>query len=195
MTHGYAVVTLAGVVTMVAALGFLHLVRTGLSPLRDPVSGYALTRYRAAYAVAAGAAAVAGLTSALLLAGISGTGAAVGSLLVFAAARALIPLFPMDAPGAVRSGRGRVHSLLATVAFATATASAFLAWYPLAAAGEQRLASVSLASAVVMAVGSVTVIAGAAHPAPRRIFGLAERLIYLGFIAWFAAVAVLLGLR
>lgn len=195
MTHGYAVVTLAGVVTMVAALGFLHLVRTGLSPLRDPVSGYALTRYRAAYAVAAGAASVAGLTSALLLAGVSGTGAAVGALLVFAAARALIPLFPMGPPAAGRSGRGRVHSLLATAAFATATASAFLVWYPLAAAGEQRLASVSLASGVVMAVGSVTVIAGTAHPAPRRIFGLAERLIYLGFIAWFAAVAVLLGLR
>ncbi len=195
MIHGYAIVTLAGVVAMVAALGFLHLVRTGLSPLRDPVSGYALTRYRAAYAVAAGAAAVAGLTSALLLAGISGTGAAVGALLVFAAARALIPLFPMDAPGAVRSGRGRVHSLLATVAFATVMASAFLAWYPLAAAGEQRLASVSLTAGVVMAVGSVIVIAGAAHPAPRRIFGLAERLIYLGFIGWFAAVAVLLGLR
>lgn len=194
MTSAYAIVTLAGVVTMVVALGFLHLVRTGLSALRDPVSGYALTRYRAAYAVAAGAAAVAGLAAALLLAGVPGTGAAVGSLLAFAAARALIPLFPMDAPGAGRSGRGRVHSILATIAFATVTASAFLAWHPLAAAGEHPLASVSLTAGLVMAVGSVIVIVGAAHPGPRRIFGLAERLIYLGFIAWFAAVAVLLGL-
>lgn len=192
---GYAIVTLAGVVAMVGALGFLHLVRTGLSAVRDPVSGYALTRYRAAYAVAAGAAAVAGLTAAPLLAGVAGTGAAVASLLVFAAARALIPLFPMDAPGTVRSGRGRIHSILATVAFATVTASAFLAWHPLAAAGERPLASASLTAGVVMAVGSATVIAGALRPGPRRVFGLAERLIYLGFIAWFAVIAVLLGLH
>ena len=57
MTRVGMIVALAGVATMVAALGFLHLARTGLSALRDPVSGYALTRYRSAYTVAAGAAA------------------------------------------------------------------------------------------------------------------------------------------
>ncbi|MFT4226723.1 DUF998 domain-containing protein [Micropruina sp.] len=188
------IVALAGVATMVAALGFLHLARTGLSALRDPVSGYALTRYRSAYTVAAGAAAVTGVAVALLISQIPGTAAAVGSLFAFAVARALIPLFPMDAPDTVRSVRGRNHSILATVAFATVTASAFLAWYPLAAAGEHLLASVSLTAGALMAVGSVIVITGAAHPGPRRLFGLAERLIYLGCIGWFAAVALVLGL-
>lgn len=193
MTRVGMIVALAGVATMVAALGLLHLARTGLSALRDPVSGYALTRYRSAYTVAAGAAAVTGVAVALLISQIPGTGAAVGSLSAFAAARALIPLFPMDAPGTARSVRGRTHSILATVAFATVTASAFLAWYPLAAAGEQLLWSVSLTAGALMAIGSVIVITGAAHPGPRRLFGLAERLIYLGFIGWFAAVAVVLG--
>lgn len=196
MTRVGMIVALAGVATMVAALGFLHLARTGLSALRDPVSGYALTRYRSAYTVAAGAAAVTGVAVALLISQIPGTGAAVGSLSAFAVARALIPLFPMfpmDAPGTARSVRGRAHSILATVAFATVTASAFLAWYPLAAAGEHLLSSVSLTAGALMAIGSVIVITGAAHPGPRRLFGLAERLIYLGFIGWFAAVAVVLG--
>ncbi len=193
MTRVGMIVALAGVATMVAALGFLHLARTGLSALRDPVSGYALTRYRSAYTVAAGAAAVTGVAVALLISQIPGTGAAVGSLSAFAVARALIPLFPMDAPGTARSVRGRTHSILATVAFATVTASAFLAWYPLAAAGEHLLSSVSLTAGALMAIGSVIVITGAAHPGPRRLFGLAERLIYLGFIGWFAAVAVVLG--
>ncbi len=194
MTLGYAIVALAGVVTLVAALGFLHVAPTGLSAVRDPVSGYALTRYRPAYALAAGAAAVAGLAVALLVSGVPGTSASVGLLFTFAAARALIPVFPMDAPGSERSTSGRVHSVLATLAFATVTASAFLASWPLAVAGEHLLSAVSSTAGVVMAVGCAVVIAGHSHPGPRRWFGLAERLIYLGFIGWFASVAISLGL-
>lgn len=193
MTRAYAIAALAGVVTVVAALGFLHLARTGLSAVRDPVSGYALTRYRSIYALAAGAAAVAGLSVALLASQVPGTAASVGLLIAFAAARALIPLFPMDAPGVARSATGLVHSALATLAFATVTGAAFLAVQPLAAVAERPLSAISSVAAVVMAIGSAGVIAGAARAGPRRLVGLAERLIYLSFIGWFAAVAVLLG--
>ncbi len=187
-----ATIALAGVAVLVAALVFLHAARTGLSPVRDPVSGYALTRHRAAYAVAAGAAAVSGLAVALLCSQVPGTGPSVGLLVTFAVARALIPFFPMDAPDAGRSPSGRVHSVLAILAFATVTAAAFWAAGPLSAS-HPTLSAVSGLAGIVMAVGSAGVIAGFAHPAARSVFGLAERVIYLGFLGWFAAVAFLIG--
>ena len=46
------VVALSALATAVGALVWLHLVPTGLSPLRDPVSQYGISIYRAGYRVA-----------------------------------------------------------------------------------------------------------------------------------------------
>lgn len=192
MTTVAAIVALAATIVLLAALVLLHVAPTGLSPVTDPVSAYALTRFRAGYAVAAVAAAIAGVAVGLLLAGIPHARTATVLLWIFALARLLIPLFPMDAPGSERSRPGRLHGLLAIAAFATVTAAAFFAAGPLADASHGALANVSTIAGIVMAVGSVVTIAGSAGGALHRVFGIAERLIYLGFIAWFLIVSVAL---
>lgn len=185
-----ALVTMLASLVVLLALAAAHLMRTDLSPVSDPVSAYALTRARVAYAIAAVAAAVAGGASAMLLSTRSGVGAAVVLLWIFAVARLVIPLIPMDRPGRPATTRGRLHNLLAIVAFASVTAAAFTAIAPLAAAGDTGLALGTRIAAIAMALGSVAVIAASAVPLLRRVFGLAERLIYLGFIAWFLGLAL-----
>lgn len=184
-----ALIGTASCLVLIVALVVAHLMRTGLSPIMDPVSAYALSSARAWYAIAAVAAAVSGGVSAILLAGVAGTQAAVVLLWIFAVARLVIPLFPMDRPGTDRTPMGRLHNLLAIVAFATVTVAAFLAAGPLGNSGHTGAAVGSTCAAIVMAIGSIAVIASSVAPRLRRIFGLAERLIYLGFIAWFLVLA------
>lgn len=185
-----AVTGTAACLVLLVALLVAHALPTGLSPLSDPVSAYALTRARPAYAVAAFCAAVAGGASAVLLGTRPGTCVSVGLLWIFAAARLVIPLVPMDRPGTPRTVRGRLHNLLAVVAFATVTAAAITATGPLSATGATALLVGTQIAAATMAIGSIAVIAGSAVPLLRRAFGLAERLIYLGFIAWFLGLAL-----
>ncbi|GAB3395647.1 hypothetical protein GCM10027568_28050 [Humibacter soli] len=185
-----ALIGAAGCLVLIAALLVMHFMPTGLSPILDPVSAYALSNARAWYAVAGIAAAVSGGASAILLADVPATRASVVLLWIFAAARLVIPLFPMDRPGTDRTQKGRLHNLLAIVAFATVTVAAFLAAGPLANSGRTGIAVGSTCAAIVMAIGSILVIASSVAPPLRRIFGLAERLIYLGFIAWFLTLAL-----
>jgi len=185
-----ALVALAATAVLLVALVVLHLLPTGLSPAHNPVSQYALTPFKIGYVIAALAAAVAGAASALALAPVGRAGVTVVLLWIFAVARALIPLFPMDPPGGAPSPRGRAHRLLAIAAFATVTAAAFTAISPLMAGGFRWLGGISMAAGIVMAIGAIGVLVGASSPQLRRVFGLTERLIYLGFIAWFAALAI-----
>jgi hypothetical protein len=185
-----ALVGLVACVVLIAALVVLHLAGTGLSPVADPVSAYALTRARAGYTVAAVAAAATGGCCAALLGREEGTGTAVVLLWVFAGARLLIPFFPMDRSGEARTPSGRIHNLLAIAAFATVTAAAFFAAGPLATADRGASAAGTLVAAIIMGVGSVVVIAAARVPGLRRVFGAAERLIYLGFIVWFLVLTI-----
>lgn len=178
-----AVLLVAGAIVVLASLAVLHVVPTGLRPWIDPVSQYGITRFRAGYLVAALGAAVAGVGGVLALAPL-GAAAAVVLLVVFAVARAIIPFVPMDAPEAPRTRRGRAHNLLAIAAFASVTAAGFLAGGALHDAGYPNLANLSTGCAIVMAIGSAGVILGFFTPL-RRVFGASERLIYLGFIAWF----------
>lgn len=186
-----AVLMLAGGVVTLASLVVVHLLPSGLRPLRDPVSQYGITRFRGWYWSAAGGAALAGVGGALLFATIPGALSIVTTALlaVFALARALIGLFPMDAPGAPRTGTGRAHNLLATGAFAPVTAAAFTGSGPLHDAGEPTLAMVSTVCGIVMAIGAVGLLV-TARSTRLPLFGLAERLIYAGFIAWFLVLGV-----
>ncbi len=190
MNTTVALVGAVSCLVLIVALVAIHLMPTALSPIADPVSAYALTRARAGYALAAVAAAVTGGACALLMTSFPGTRAAVLLLWIFSGARLIIPLFPMDPAGAARTGRGRMHNLLAITAFATVTAAAFVAAGPLAAAGRTGLAAGTTVAAIVMAIGSVGVIAASASPSVRRVFGLVERLIYLGFVGWFALLTI-----
>jgi len=190
MTAAIAIVLLLATVVQLGALVALHVLPTGLSPIADPVSQYALTRYSAGYTVSAVSAAVAGVAAALILGGLSGGAVAAALLWVFAAARAVIPAVPMDEPGATPTRKGRLHNLLATVAFAAVTAASFVALGAMGLAGGSGASNATLATGIVMAIGAVGIVLCRVAVSLRRVFGVAERLIYLGFIVWFVAIGI-----
>ncbi|GAA1918486.1 hypothetical protein GCM10009775_08830 [Microbacterium aoyamense] len=187
-----SVLLLLGAGLTLVSLVVVHVLPTKLSPLRDPVSQYGITPFRGWYWSAAGGAAIAGVGGALLFSTIPGAIAIVTTVLlgVFAVARALIGVFPMDAPDAAKSRTGRTHNLLAFAAFASVTAAAFTGAGAIHDAGAPTLSTWSTIFGVIMALGTVGMILAAAIPALHGVFGLAERLIYAGFIAWFLTLGL-----
>lgn len=187
-----SVLLLVGAVGALVSLVVVHVLPTGLNPVRDPVSQYGITRYRGWYRAAALSAALAGVGGIISFAQVPGVAALITLILlvVFAAARALIGFFPMDAPGDTRSGTGRLHNLLATLAFAPVTAAAFVGAGALHDAGAGELSTWSTVCGVIMAVGAVSLLLTTRISGLRNLFGLAERLIYVGFIAWFILLGV-----
>lgn len=179
---------------MLSSLGWLHVQQTGLSPVRNAVSEYGITPFRAGYRIATIAFGLAGLGLAIGIArSISGHGeiVVVALLIVFALARAAISWFPMDAPGQQRTSTGAIHVLLAFVAFATVTvATLTLAgvlghvtrWHSL---GQASTGLGYGMPACLTAFGLSWSI-----PPLRARPGLIERGFYLFAIAWVAVFAI-----
>lgn len=186
--------SLLGTGVATAVLVFLHLAPTGLSPLRNAVSHYGITRFKAGYRAMTVSMGVSGgaLAGALAVA-LRGAGVAeiVVLLSVFAAARLAISWFPMDEPGAARTGTGATHGLLAIVTFGAAAAAAIRlcrvlerneAW--LALAHDSRI----LGWAMVACVAAMLLMRVA--PDLRRVFGAIERALYLAMLVWLVMVGV-----
>jgi hypothetical protein len=186
------VAALLALAVTVASLGWLHLMPTGLSPVRNAVSQYGITAFKAGYRVATLAFGAAGIALAFGISrAVAGRGTAVVILLVlFAIARVLISWFPMDAPGADRTSTGQAHGLLALVAFVSVTAAAFRLAGDLSRGQRwHALAPVSTALGVAMAVLLVSFMLARGLPAVRARFGAVERGFYLSAIAWFTVFA------
>ncbi|MDF2442343.1 MAG: hypothetical protein JWR01_546 [Subtercola sp.] len=188
-----AIVAVAGVAITLGALVFLHLGRTGLSPVSAAVSSYGISALRSGYRVATialGVGAIAlGVAITFFLA-VPNLPAFL-FLLLFGVARLVTSWAPMDAPGAARTGTGRAHNVLATIFFASATVAAFL--FSASFAGDPvfgPIAGVSSVLAWAMAVLAVSVVVTAVVPVARRVFGLAERLLHLVILLWMTVVAV-----
>jgi hypothetical protein len=187
------IIALLGLATVVASLGYLHLAPTGLSPIRNAVSQYGITSFRAGYRVATLAFAVAGVSLAVGVDGATGSRghAVVVALVVFALARAAISWFPMDSPGAQLTSTGRTHGLLAIAAFGAVTIAAFRLGGVLSDQTRwHNLSAVSTACGVAMAASLLGVVLARSYPALRARFGAIERGFYLSAIAWFAVFAV-----
>jgi hypothetical protein len=187
------VISLVAVVGAVASLAWLHLQPTGLSPLRNAVSQYGITPFRAGYRVATIAFGAAGLALAIGIdraISASGRTSVVVLLVVFAAARGAISWFPMDAPGLPRTPTGMAHGLLAFAAFASVAAAAFELGHALAHATRwHSLEGVSTALGWAMLACLLGVWLARAHPAVRALFGAIERGFYICAIAWVAVFA------
>lgn len=185
-----AVITTFGTAVLIVALLWAHLVSTDVDPVRDPVSKYGITDTRKLYMTAGFAAAIAAIGAMIVLTNIAGDAAVLACvfLAIFALSRAIIPFVPMDAARARVTARGRAHSILAFLAFASITVAAFLAGGALHDAGSTTEATWSTVFAVIMAIGSVGVLLSPAVRLFARTFGLWERLIYVGFIAWFITI-------
>ena len=187
------VIALVALAAVVASLGYLHLAPTGLSPVRNAVSQYGITPFRAGYRVATIAFAIAGIALAVGIdrATRSRSSSVVVLLVIFAAARGAISWFPMDAPGAPRTDTGRIHGLLAIAAFLPATIAAFrLARVLDDGARWHGLAAVSDVLGALMAVSLLGVVLARSYPVLRARFGAIERGFYVSAIAWFAVFAV-----
>jgi hypothetical protein len=187
-----AVAIAFGLAVGLTELVMLHILPTGLSPVRNAVSQYGITPYRNGYRVQTLAYAFAGLGAALGLAKLPGPVAFVVVLcVVFGAARAAISWFPMDAPGGERTTTGSWHGALAIVAFgAIAIAAEGLARllrqdhiHSAVASASDLLALLMLVTFVAMAVS---------RQVGGGFFGLAERGFYVCMTAWLAVVAILL---
>lgn len=183
----------SGVSIGIVALVALHLMPTGLSPVRHPVSQYGITRFKAGYRVQTLAYGLAGAGAAIGLAALPRPSESVVVLCgVFAASRAAISWFPMDAPSVEPSETGRRHGQLAMCAFvAVALAAVELS----RTVGHDHLGAafgpVSGVLAAVMLGSLVAMVAG--RRAGRGSFGLVERIFYLSMTAWLVTVATLLA--
>jgi hypothetical protein len=193
-------VTVLGVIALIAvvvALGtliYLHIAPTGLSPVVNAISQYGITRFSLGYRIVTIALGISGLAIAV---GVSfglptqSTGLWVISLSVFGVARLIISWFVLDAPGDSRTMSGRNHDIISLITFVAMTTAAFLAEGPLAAeASWSSLAPVSVALGSAMGVFTVAALVFALVPRLRRIFGIAERLLYAAVIAWLAVFAI-----
>jgi hypothetical protein len=201
--RGYAhrVLVLAGAVTLggcaVALMAFatMHALPSGLSPVRDPVSRYGISRLRLGYRVMTIGMAIAGVGALIGVERVLGARArvAVAGLAVFAAARAVISWVPMDDPAAGPSTTGRRHGLLAVLTFV----ALFVAAVRVSTALEgthtwQSAGDAFTALDVVLGAALVAMAASRHSPALRSRFGLVERGYYLGAFAWLALVGTLL---
>jgi len=193
------VVLVAGVVGLVflavavVAFVWLHLAGTGLSPLQAAVSRYGISPAKQGYRVLTISL---GLGGASVAVGVSravsgpGTDAVVTALALFAVARALISWFPMDQTGE-SSTHGRIHGLLALVAFAgIAYASIRLGKVLRQHQPWSALSSVSLDLGWVMLADLVAFAASRIAIDLRKYFGALERLFYVAFMGWLGVVAV-----
>lgn len=183
--------TLGAIGVSILCFVAVHLLPTGLNPVRDYVSQYHLTRYRPWIAISTLAAGVAGIAAIVALTAMVGEAAVVSDVLlgVFVLARLVIPFRRMDPPGTPTTSVGRLHNVLAFAAFGAAVAVGFTAGGALHDAGFPSLATASTICGAIGAVGAVGLLVGLLVRR-RAAAGLFERVIYLGFFAWF----VLLGM-
>lgn len=193
-----AIIAIAGVVLAIVALVMAHLRGTGLSALRDPVSAYGISEAAPLYRLQTlgTAMAAAALAVALALSDLSSSLPAVISLSVLAVARAVISWAPMDAEGSPRTATGRAHNLLAFGAFAAASVGGFMVGIAFGnAPGLEAFGTTATSLGWIMTIASVLTIASATIRAIRPLFGLAERIIYVGMLAWLTITAVALLAR
>lgn len=176
----------------ITALVVLHLAPTGYSPVRDAVSDYGVGRYAWGYRTQVIAI---GVAAAFEAGGFArdGTAATAGIvwLVVYAASRIAIALAPTDLPDAPRTRTGRVHALLAIVAFTSiAVATSSIPNDLRGVSGWGGWADPLNTLGTIVVVTAVATALAILIPPLRRVFGLVERLLYLASLAWLLTAAV-----
>jgi hypothetical protein len=196
--HGLIVaagaVSIVGTAAALAALVYLHVAPTGLSPIRNPVSQYGISSHRGWYRVltismgVAGASLAVGLGEALRG---QRVGIVVGLLSAFAVCRLAISWFPMDVPGSPRTSTGALHGVLAIVTFLAAAIGAIRLCKVLDAGTRfASLSNLSRGLGWAMVVCFALLFFSRLSPELRRVFGAVERLLYVAILVWLSVFAV-----
>jgi Protein of unknown function (DUF998) len=163
----------------------LHAAPTGLRPVRDAVSDYGATPWHRRYRAMA---VLLGIGAILLAVGLARETNArdVYWLWAYGVSRIAIAGFMTDRNPPPVTTQGRIHWLLAAVAFtAIAFAAVTIRW-----AGDPDILH-GLGYAV--AAAAVATLLTRAIPPFRPVFGLVERLLYVTSIAWLVIAAVSLA--
>ena len=195
MVEAFSIIAVAAMVVGTVALVLLHVLPTGYSPVRDAVSDYAIGRYRAVFWTFAASGAVSGLALAIALAQShpSKPTLTIAMLVLSAAARVLIPIFPTDQGGSrFQTRKGTIHMLLAVAIFASIAVAASnlgptlgreTAWRSVKGLVDGWLPWVITITASLTGIAII-------GPQLKRIFGLLERSYYASSIAWFFVVSI-----
>jgi hypothetical protein len=172
----------------------LHLLPGGRATPPGAVSDYGVGPYHRYYRALV---LLLGVGAALLVAAL-GRGSEAGDralvfLGAFAAARIAIAFFMTDPPGSAVTTTGRVHVLLAAVAFTAiafgaADATSAIENTPGWIGGPGN--ALRVASDAVGVTAFLTLAAYLVRQARERAFGIAERLLYLAGIAWLLVVSI-----
>ncbi len=199
MLSGHALVILssAALAVYTVCLLALHLLPTGYSPLRDPVSLYADSRWGPLYALAQLAAGVCalGMAGAFVVFRAPLPGIGLAGLVALGLARLLLVTVPARlsdrdvASGALPSRRVLIHQLLALVSFGMIALVTLTLTAPLIAWSAWRGPAPLLIAAAAIALAAVALFfVSGAVPHMRPYFGLVQRAVYMGIILWQAAV-------
>lgn len=193
--HRLILVALAALAIRVLSLIALHLLPTGCSPVRDPVSRYALSRYGALDGVQKfmGGLCTLGLAGALALLRAPVPGAGPVILGVNGLGLLLLVTVPARISDKEAFGTRRqvMHWALAVVSFATIALATGLLTAPISAWPAWGGPALVLAIAGIWTPISVVLFFAAFGVASWRPFiGLFQRAIYLGTLCWLGAVLI-----
>lgn len=187
-----AALAAAAVAAGTVALVWVNFLPTGHQKMVDAVSDYGAGPYRLFYRVTVISL---GLGAVLLLLALAhGTGVPEGGLIwlgAYGVTRIAIAFFPTDLEGETVTATGRIHLLLAAIAF---TAIAFAAVdLTSALRNEPGWDAVGLLDKLRWAVVVTAIATGVTRvvlPLRHTVFGLVERLLYAATIAFLLTVAI-----
>lgn len=188
----FALVGTVALVICIACLLLLHLVPSGLHPVRDPVSLYGTTRYHLLYRVQVIASGISALCLVAALTERHLPLPLVGLLMLacYGIARMAIAAFMMDAH-AKRTRTGSLHILLAAIAFTTIAVAVGILTPSLLASPLWKDLSVFLSLAEYLTILSALLfLLISLLPVLRPFYGLIERGIYVGALCWLALVII-----
>jgi hypothetical protein len=189
-SRALAALVLVLVAAAFVALVALHLLDRSVDPVSMAVSDYGVGDHAWFYRLAAIWLGLAGVLTAVIVgdAMYPKPSVTILCLLVFAAARGAITIFPTDLEGESQTATGRAHLVLAVTAFAAIAVAA--AGFAAETRGDRFWSEYR---EVIVALGWTLPLVAAAMAVARRFaarwFGLVERLFYLGMFAWFGVVA------
>ena len=184
-----------GLALGIGSLVALHLLPTGLSPIRNPVSQYGISKYSLGYRLQTLSFGVAAIASAIGLIALPFRSYSLFTFtLLFAVARLAIGWFPMDKPDTTRTSTGRTHGLLAITAFFSAIFAADKAGnLTVDVGGSQSLLHFSAGVQLLLWIGLVGMFLS--RRLKMNMFGVVERIFYLGMIGWLIEMAWLISAR
>ena len=172
----------------------LHALPTGYHPVHDAISDYGVGRYRADFAAQlfAGALACAAIAVAFARFHPYAPTFVVAALLLNAVACVSMPAFPTDQSGGrFATAKGRIHMVLAIVAFVAIAAAAssltgleshYRDW------GNARTLIDALGWVVL--IGAIACAVALIGPRLKRVFGLIERLFTSSVIVWIYVISI-----